>query len=645
MNVTCFAFTPPLPGRAAWAANPTCRGTFDIITLCLSTTIICIWSSIHNDIPAAQPPPKASGRDVHSNTRIGCINVVLNAAMCWFRQTISGVLRMLRNKGPTVIVAFFCPALLLMRAIDQYSIARKLRDLAKERKPNIQFTIVHGFYATMGGFQLDVRDSRTGEPFENTTFERTRLSTNGVRFLMGQYTELLTVPTIESIKERAKSNSLGKAVLALQVVWFIVNCASRLAENLPLSLMEVSTLAHGLCTLLTYFAWWSKPFNVDGPTGTRIVTEIENKRRALEGIEVRTEDDAKIARWRCWVQFFDKQLEGSVRGNNIFLDFDQVDPTFDDVEELFNSLPVDASLVDNPDAQARELAKDLTFLVDILSEWNQAFLEFQNSECPAYRFLLYLAGVGEAEHPGFREASKDEVLDGVRRLGRDPFKGKLVARLFREAAYSASGGFQTTRMAMILLHMHYCGFPVERPQDINVFDLLRPKSATKFGSLPVDPKSIFSSYFLHETSPTFHDLFGALSLTAKSENKLKAIDYISISVVPLLYNSLHLLGWWKQFPSLAEQVIWRAATVVAMSSGFAATVIYLIHRTNFGQYFSRKYHYVTLVFFESLLKRIIPSLYAISSTFLIVESFRQLWFLPSEAYLVSTWSYYFPHLF
>ncbi|KLO06919.1 hypothetical protein SCHPADRAFT_672800, partial [Schizopora paradoxa] len=358
MNTTCFTFPSTLPGRAAWVANPTYRGTFEIITLCLSTTIICIWSSIHKDIPAAKPLPEEQSvpEESKSDTDVDPISRAergrpalqgtaprqhhtVNDAL---RSLLYDVLRTLRKDGPTVVVAFFCPALLLMRAIDQYSSARKLRDLGKIAEVG-PFTIVHGFYATMGGFQLNVLDSGTKKAFEDTTFAHTRLSTEGVRFLMREYPDLLTIPTIESIKERAKSNSLGKAVLALQVVWFIVNCASRLAENLPLSLMEVSTLAHGLCTLLTYFAWWSKPLNVEGPTGTRIETKFENKRRALERDEVGTGDDVKITRWKRWVQFFDSYM---------------YDELYKHEEELFKSLPVDASLVDDPDARARELAKD-----------------------------------------------------------------------------------------------------------------------------------------------------------------------------------------------------------------------------------------------------------------------------------------------
>ena len=56
-----------------------------------------------------------------------------------------------------------------------------------------------------------------------------------------------------------------------QVSWFCFNYISTLVENLPLALLEVTTAAHCSCTLLsctllTYFVWWSKPFNNVVPT-------------------------------------------------------------------------------------------------------------------------------------------------------------------------------------------------------------------------------------------------------------------------------------------------------------------------------------------------------------------------------------------
>jgi hypothetical protein len=34
-----------------WVQEPTVRGTFGILTFCLSTLIICAWSALHFDIP------------------------------------------------------------------------------------------------------------------------------------------------------------------------------------------------------------------------------------------------------------------------------------------------------------------------------------------------------------------------------------------------------------------------------------------------------------------------------------------------------------------------------------------------------------------------------------------------------------------
>jgi hypothetical protein len=81
-------------------------------------------------------------------------------------------------------------------------------------------------------------------------------------YIMKYFPHVITDITEEYILGRAESSSLGKAILIVQVGWFCTNCASRLFQRLPLSLLEVSTAAHAFCTLLTYFVWWSKPINV-----------------------------------------------------------------------------------------------------------------------------------------------------------------------------------------------------------------------------------------------------------------------------------------------------------------------------------------------------------------------------------------------
>ena len=114
----------------------------------------------------------------------------------------------------------------------------------------------------MGGFVFDL-PSKDERSEESTT--RTRAAPTPATFLyiMQNFPDIIPDISEESITGRSKSNGLSKAILIAQVGWFCASCISRLVENLPLSLLEVSTVAHGFCTLLTYFVWWSKPLNID----------------------------------------------------------------------------------------------------------------------------------------------------------------------------------------------------------------------------------------------------------------------------------------------------------------------------------------------------------------------------------------------
>ncbi|MBE3048490.1 hypothetical protein IMZ48_39510 [Candidatus Bathyarchaeota archaeon] len=47
--------------------------------------------------------------------------------------------------------------------------------------------------------------------------------------------------------------------------WFCVQCVSRLGQRLPISLLELNTFGHALCTLLIYFMWWNKPLDIEEP--------------------------------------------------------------------------------------------------------------------------------------------------------------------------------------------------------------------------------------------------------------------------------------------------------------------------------------------------------------------------------------------
>jgi hypothetical protein len=151
---------------------------------------------------------------------------------------------------------------------------QKRYKLIIEQTSQPDFGLVHAFYANMGGFAFYGTCDDNGPTVEESLFQISRYPRHTVEvpnfyallYIMKHFPHLLTSIPEESILDQAASSSLSKALLIVQVAWFCTNCASRLSQGLPLSLLEVSTAAHAFCTLLTYVVWWSKPLNVSAPT-------------------------------------------------------------------------------------------------------------------------------------------------------------------------------------------------------------------------------------------------------------------------------------------------------------------------------------------------------------------------------------------
>jgi hypothetical protein len=132
------------------------------------------------------------------------------------------------------------------------------------------FGLVHAFYVVMGGFRIErysntstpTAEESPSTPSTDTCLTVDVLSFDGVLYVMKHFPEIIPDIPEESITDRAESSSLSKTILAIQVLLFCTNCASRLIHRLPLSLLEVSTAAHAFCTLFVYLVWWSKPLNI-----------------------------------------------------------------------------------------------------------------------------------------------------------------------------------------------------------------------------------------------------------------------------------------------------------------------------------------------------------------------------------------------
>ena len=130
---------------------------------------------------------------------------------------------------------------------------RKYRELFKW--PIYPKGLEVGFYIEMGGLEIDVE----GDPNAVTG----RVTSSGALFLKRE--KLFPLMDIARIKDQSKSDMLAKILVCIQASWMVLQCIARGVVGLPLSLLELNTVMHVMCTLLIYGMWFKKPQDVGFP--------------------------------------------------------------------------------------------------------------------------------------------------------------------------------------------------------------------------------------------------------------------------------------------------------------------------------------------------------------------------------------------
>jgi len=65
--------------------------------------------------------------------------------------------------------------------------------------------------------------------------------------------------------DRSKQDLFAKGLALLQIIWFVAQCIARIAYNLAITEMELTTVALAVLNLGMYFLWWQKPFDIRCP--------------------------------------------------------------------------------------------------------------------------------------------------------------------------------------------------------------------------------------------------------------------------------------------------------------------------------------------------------------------------------------------
>jgi hypothetical protein len=101
-------------------------------------------------------------------------------------------------------------------------------------------------------------------------------------------------------------------------------------------------------------------------------------------------------------------------------------------------------------------------------------------------------------------------------------------------------------------------------------------------------------------------------------------------LVTTIFGGIHCIGWWLDFPSYAEQLLWRISSVTITGIPLGIVVI----GTILGHF---EHLFTTLTVLLTLL-------YFISRVLLLVVSLTALRSLPSSAFQTVEWTTFLPHV-
>lgn len=149
----------------------------------------------------------------------------------------------------------------------------------RRRKPpstTQEWTAVHSYYAQMGGLVYDVLRGFF------VVLTATNLASRGFwdpdkhplkHLILGE----------KDIQDKSKADWLVKGIAILQITWIVLSVIVRRTYGLPITQLEIATIAFSVMAVLIYLANWWKPKDVSRPTILPQPVELFAERRVAAG--------------------------------------------------------------------------------------------------------------------------------------------------------------------------------------------------------------------------------------------------------------------------------------------------------------------------------------------------------------------------
>ncbi|KZP34107.1 hypothetical protein FIBSPDRAFT_1035948 [Athelia psychrophila] len=318
-----------------------CRTIWNIIWSCLATIFACAWVAVHRNVP--DPTSSLIRVNLDRVAITICALLVPEYMVGWaVRQWLvarriaegnEALVKLARDTGPRRDSAIggemvwhnsLCEKL-LEEAIQVHDIHKQDAQAMEEKAtkagvwmgtwyrfyamffPNDdpKWTTTHGFFTLMGGFYY-LDPGRPPRPL--SPVEVAACITDGS----------LELPKESDISDKSKGDALSKFFALLQTIWFVVQSIARPLQKLPLTKLEIATLAYTSINVAMYGFWWYKPLGVSRPvrvrrfnadpatttTTTESTTLFKKLETLLKAVMGSQDDDANFSKLRQVPAFY-----------------------------------------------------------------------------------------------------------------------------------------------------------------------------------------------------------------------------------------------------------------------------------------------------------------------------------------------------
>lgn len=268
------AFGNATEDTAPWVASPTVRGTWELLSSCLITISLCVWTALHLNVPEHG----TSDRQWLRKTKwlvLGLVAPEMVVYVAWrqrfeARRLLRDVRKEFGQSSPPSrlrkVWRKCCRLGGTSRASEDENISTADESPPTSANKTLRmpkWSLAHGFFAVMGGFALD--SSRADEAFLPAGKTRAALTAEGLRFFLKYEPDSLPDISQDQINDKSIADGLKKFIVCFQAIWFCASCITRLVNSLPISLLELNTMGHAACALLIYAMWWQKPLDISEP--------------------------------------------------------------------------------------------------------------------------------------------------------------------------------------------------------------------------------------------------------------------------------------------------------------------------------------------------------------------------------------------